>query len=121
MALNSIYVRVGRVLQKTEARLTLDLVVRWEKPDVRQWDASCVPVIELYCDEITIFLQIQGSCGMGEQKMGLGTNIRVQTACKGSGDMGKDRGAAAAARHLTSPFLGCAGRAQKAHSAMESP
>lgn len=88
---------------------------------MRQWDASRVPVIELYCDEITIFLQIQGSCGMGEQKKGLGTNTGVQTPCKGSGDTGKDRGVAPAASHPTSPFLGCAGRAQKALSAMESP
>lgn len=66
---------------------------------MRQWDAPRVPVIELYCDEITILLQIQGSCGMGEQQMGLAANIRVQTHCKGSGDMGKDRGAAAAAKH----------------------
>lgn len=92
----------GKCLAKNRtARLTLDLVVRWEKPNVRQWDASCVPVIELYCDEITIFLQIQGSCGMGEQKMGLGTNTRVQTPCKGSGDMKNDR---RAGKHPISTF-----------------
>lgn len=70
-----------------KARLTLDLVVRWEKPNVRQRDTSRVPIIKLYCDEITIFFQIQGSCGLQEQKMGLGTNIRVQTPCHRSGDM----------------------------------
>lgn len=31
--------------------------------------------------------------------MGLGTNIRVKNPCKGSGDMGKDRGAAPAPKH----------------------
>lgn len=71
---------------------------------MRQWDASGVPVIKLYCDEITIFLQIQGSCGMGEQKMELGTNTQVQTPCKGSRDMKKDRGAAPAPKHPISTF-----------------
>lgn len=74
-----------------KAKLTLDLVVRWEKPNVRQWDTSCVPIIKLYCDEITIFLQIQSSCALGEQKMGLGTNSRIPTPCQRSGDLGEDK------------------------------
>lgn len=71
---------------------------------MRQRDTSCVPIIKLYCDEITIFLQIQGSCGLGEQKMGLGTNIRVQTPCQGSGDVGEDRDPTPAPKHPIPTF-----------------
>lgn len=71
---------------------------------MRQWDTSRVPIIKLYCDEITIFLQIQGSCGLGEQKTGLGTNIRVQIPRQGSGDMGEDRDPAPVPKHHVPTF-----------------
>lgn len=90
--------------KKATAKLTLDFVVRWEKPNVRQRDTSRVPIIKLYCDEISIFLQIQGSCGLGEQEMGSGTEIRVQTPCQGSGDVGEDRDPAPAPNHPVPTF-----------------
>ena len=69
---------------------------------MRQRDSSRVPIIKLYRDEIAIFLQIQGSCGLGEQNMGLGT--RVQTPCQGKWGHGEDRDPVPAPQHPIPTF-----------------